>query len=67
VTFMGRSSSVGIMTGYGLHDQGSGVRFLAGAGNFSLLHHARTDSGAHSGSYVKGTGDSLPGGKAAGA
>jgi hypothetical protein len=33
--------------GYGMDDQGSGVRFLAGAGNFSLHHHVQDGSGAH--------------------
>jgi hypothetical protein len=31
-----RDSSVGIATGYGLDDRMIGVRFTAGAGNFSL-------------------------------
>jgi hypothetical protein len=31
-------SSVGIALGYGLDGRGSRVRFLAGAGNFSLHH-----------------------------
>jgi hypothetical protein len=30
------------MTGYELSDRGSGIRFPAGAGNFSLLHRAQT-------------------------
>jgi hypothetical protein len=52
-------------TGYGLDDQGSWVQFPAGAGNFSLLHRVRTDSGAHPASYSIGTGGSFPGIKAA--
>jgi hypothetical protein len=60
-------SSVGIATGYGLDDRGSGNRFPEGAGNFSLLHRVHTGSGAHSASYAMGTGGSFPGSKAAGA
>jgi hypothetical protein len=33
--------------GYGLDDRGSGVRFPAVAGNFSLNHRVQTGSGAH--------------------
>jgi hypothetical protein len=33
--------------GYGLNDRSSGVRFLAGAGNFFLRHSVQTGSGAH--------------------
>jgi hypothetical protein len=40
-------SSVGIALGYGLDDQGSRVRFPAGAGNFSLHHRVQNCSGAH--------------------
>jgi hypothetical protein len=60
-----RGSSVGIVTGYGLDDRGSGIRLLAGAGNFSLLHRVQTRSRAHPASYPMGTGGSFPGGKAA--
>jgi hypothetical protein len=62
-----RDSSVGIVTGYGLDDRGSLVRFPAGAGNFSLHHRVQTGSGAHPASYPMGTRGSFPGGKAAGA
>jgi hypothetical protein len=51
-----RGSSVGIATGYGLDDRGSGFRFLTGAGNF-FLHRVQTGSGAHPVSYPEGTGD----------
>jgi hypothetical protein len=37
--------SVGIALGYGLDDRVSSVRFLAGAGNFSLYHRSRTALG----------------------
>jgi hypothetical protein len=57
-----RDSSVGIALGYGLDDRGSGVRFPAGAGNFSLHHR----SGAHPASYPMGTSGYFRGGKAAG-
>jgi hypothetical protein len=48
-------SSVGIALGYGLDDWGSRVRFLAGAGNFSLHHRVQNGSGAHPASYPVGT------------
>jgi hypothetical protein len=35
---------VGIALGYGLDDRGSGVRFPAGAGNFSLHHRVQNGS-----------------------
>jgi hypothetical protein len=66
-TVMSRDSSVGIATGYWLDDWMIGIRFLKGAGNFSLRHHVHTDSGAHPASYPMGIGVSSPGGKAAGA
>jgi hypothetical protein len=42
-----RDSSVGIALGYGLDYRGSRVRFLAGAGNFSLHHRVQNGSGSH--------------------
>jgi hypothetical protein len=62
-----RDSSVGRALGYGLDDRGSRVRFLAGAGNFSLHHRVQNGSGAHPASYPMGTRGSFPGSKAAGA
>jgi hypothetical protein len=56
-----RDSSVGIALGYGLDDRGSRVRFLAGAGNFSLHHRVQNGSGAHPASYPMGTRGSFPG------
>jgi hypothetical protein len=50
-----RDSSVSIALGYGLDDQGSRVRFPAGAGNFSLRHRVQTGSRAHPASYQMGT------------
>jgi hypothetical protein len=44
-----------------------GVRFLAGAGNFSLRLRVQTGSGLHSASFPMCTGGSFRGGKAAGA
>jgi hypothetical protein len=55
-----RSSSVGIETGYGLDNPGSGVRFPAGAGNVFLLHRVQTGSGAHQASCLMGTGALSP-------
>jgi hypothetical protein len=60
-------SSVGIALDYGLDDRGSGVRFPAGAGNFSLHHHVQNFSGAHPASYSMGTRGSFPRGKESGA
>jgi hypothetical protein len=40
-----------IFTDNGLDDRMIGVRFLAGAGNFSLRHRVQTGSGAHPVSY----------------
>jgi hypothetical protein len=62
-----RDRSIGIALGYGLDDRGSRVRFLAGAGNFSLHHHIQNGSGAHPASYPMGTRGSFLGSKAAGA
>jgi hypothetical protein len=56
-------SSVGTVTGYRLDDRIIGVRFPAGAGNFSLRHRVQTKPGAHPASYPMGTGGSFPGGK----
>jgi hypothetical protein len=61
-----RDSSVSIALGYGLDNQGSRVRFPAGAGLFSLHHLIQNGSGAHLASYPMGTRGSLPGGKTAG-
>jgi hypothetical protein len=60
-----RDNSVGIALGYGLGDRGSGVRFPAGAGNFSLHHRVQNGSGSHPSSYPIGTRSSFPGVKAA--
>jgi hypothetical protein len=65
--FKSCDSSVGVALGYGLEDRGSRVRFLAGAGNFSLHHRVQNGSRARPASYPIGTGGSFPGGKAAGA
>jgi hypothetical protein len=53
--------------GYRLDDQGSRVRFLEGAGNFSLYHHVQNSFRDHPASYPRGTRGSFPGGKVAGA
>jgi hypothetical protein len=49
----------------GLDDRMIGVRFPAGAANFSLRRHIQSGSGTHLASYPMGTGGSFPGGKAA--
>jgi hypothetical protein len=45
IYFNSRDSSVGIALGYGLDDRGSGVRFSAWTGNFSLNHPVQNGSG----------------------
>jgi hypothetical protein len=62
-----RDSSVGIALVFGLDDRDSRVRFLAGAGNFSLHHRVQNSSGAHPASYPMGRRGSFPWVKAAGA
>jgi hypothetical protein len=54
-------SSVSIVSDYGLDDRAIGVRFLAGAADFSS---GQTGSGAPPASYAMGTGGPFPGGKA---
>jgi hypothetical protein len=66
-TAKSRKSSVGIALGYGLDDQGFGVRFPAGTGNFSLHYRVQNGPGAHPPYYPMGNRGSFPGGKAAGA
>jgi hypothetical protein len=56
-----RTSSVGIPLGYGLDNRGFGVRYPAGAGNFSLHHRVQAGSGVHPASYPMGTRGSFPG------
>jgi hypothetical protein len=60
-------SSVDIAMGYGRDDRGVGVRFSAGARYSSLLCKAQVSSGAHSTTYITGTGNRFSGGKVAGA
>jgi hypothetical protein len=55
-------SAVGIATGYGLDDQGVGVRVPV-VQEFSLLQVIQTGSGAHTVSHPMGTGGSFPGDK----
>jgi hypothetical protein len=65
ITDKNPDSSVGIVSGYGLDGQGSGVGFPAGARDVSLLHSVQTDPEAHKTSYPMGTGGSFSEGKAA--
>jgi hypothetical protein len=53
---MSRDSWVGIAAGYRLDGRMIGVRFPAGAGNFSLRHHVQTGTEAHPASCAIGTG-----------
>jgi hypothetical protein len=55
-----------ITVGYGLDDRSSRVRFLVGAGNFSLHHRVRNGSEAHPVSYPIGTRGCCLGGESAG-
>jgi hypothetical protein len=55
-----------IAQSYGQDDRGSRVRYLAGAGNFSLHHSVQNGAGAHPASYPMGTRGCFPGDKAAG-
>jgi hypothetical protein len=54
-------SRIGIATGYGLDDQGVGVRVALGARIFVV----QTGSGAHLASYPMDIGGSFTGGKEA--
>jgi hypothetical protein len=58
--FGSQDSVVGIATGYGLDDQGVGVRVPTGT-RISLLHVVQTGSGVHPTSYPMGTGNPFPG------
>jgi hypothetical protein len=49
---------------YELYDRGVGVRFPAGARDFTTLHNVQTSSGVHLASCTMGTAGSFPGGKA---
>jgi hypothetical protein len=63
-----RVSSGSIVSDYGLDDREIGVRFPAGAEEFSSNLCVQTISGAHPASCPMGTGGPFPGGKnAAGA
>jgi hypothetical protein len=63
---MSRDGSIDLAISYGLNKRMIGVRFAAGAGNFSVRHHVQTSSGAHPASYPMGTEGSFCRGKAAG-
>jgi hypothetical protein len=57
-------SSGSIVSAYGLFDRAIGVRFPAGAKDFSSILCVQTGSGAHPASCTMGTGGPFPGGKA---
>jgi hypothetical protein len=70
IIFIGKPCNylcIGIALGYGLDDSGSKVRFLVGAGNFSLHHRVQNSSGDHPVSYPMGSRGSIPGDKETGA
>jgi hypothetical protein len=48
------------MSDYGLDDRAIGVRFPAGAKDFSSILYVQTGSGAHPASCTMGTGGSFP-------
>jgi hypothetical protein len=59
---LSNGATCGILGGGGsVYDRGSGVRFPAGAGNFSLHHRVQNGSGAHRASYPRGTRGLFPG------
>jgi hypothetical protein len=58
------SSSVSIVSDYGLDDLAIRVRSRAGAKDFSSSLCVQTGSGAHPASCTMGTGGPFPGGKA---
>jgi hypothetical protein len=65
IIFGGRVSAGSIVSDYGLDDRAIGVRFLAGAKDFSSSLCVQTGSGAHPASCPMGTGGPFPGGKSA--
>jgi hypothetical protein len=58
------SSSVSIVSDYGLDDRAIGVRSPAGAKDFASNICVQTGSGAYPASCTMGNGDAFPGGKA---
>jgi hypothetical protein len=52
------------VSGYGLDDRGTEVRFPAEEKGFSSILCVQTGSGAHPASCTTGTGGPFPGGKA---
>jgi hypothetical protein len=60
IILISRSSSVGIVSGYGLDDRAIGVRPSAEAKDFSSNLCVQTGSGAHPTSCTKGTGGPFP-------
>jgi hypothetical protein len=63
--YMGsRVSSGSIVSDYGMDDRAIGVRFPAGAKDFSSILCVQAGSGAHPASCTMGTGGPFPGGKA---
>jgi hypothetical protein len=60
-----RISSGSIVSDYGLDDRAIGVRFPAGAKDFSYSLCVQTGSGVHPASCTMGTGGPFPGGKSA--
>jgi hypothetical protein len=60
-----RVSSGSIVSDYELDDRVIGVRFPAGAEDFSSILCVQTGSGAHPASCTMGTGGPFPGGKSA--
>jgi hypothetical protein len=61
---MSWSSSVSIVSGYGLDDREIGIRSPAGAKEFSSILCVQIGSGAHPASCPMSTAGPFPGGKA---
>jgi hypothetical protein len=59
-----QDSSLSIVSDYGLDDRAIGVRFSAGAKDFSSSVCVQTGSGAHPALCTMRTGGPFPGGKA---
>jgi hypothetical protein len=61
---MSRVSAGSIVSDYGLDDRAIGVRYPAGAKDFSYSLFVQAGSGAHPASCTMGTGGLFPGAKA---
>jgi hypothetical protein len=65
LSFRCRVSSGSMVSDYGLDDRAIGVRYPAGAKDFSCILCVQTGSEAHPASCTMGNGGPFPGGKSA--